>query len=117
MPWPCCSNPRSHNAGRDYGDAVFRGNLVLGRIALHKGQLEAAKQYLIASARTTGSAVLGSFGPNMSLAKELLEQGEKEAVLEYFGLCASFWKNDKLAAWAEQVNQGWIPDFGANLHY
>jgi hypothetical protein len=79
--------------------------------------LETVKQYLIASARTTGSPVLGSFGPNMSLAKELLEQGEKEAVLEYLGLCASFWKNDKLTTWVQQVNQGWIPDFSANLNY
>jgi RNA polymerase sigma factor (sigma-70 family) len=103
--------------GWSYGDAIYRGNLVLGRIALRNGQLEVARQYLIASARTTGSPVLGSFGPNMTLAKELLEQGEKGAVLEYFELCAAFWKNDKLADWTKQVNQGWMPDFGANLSY
>ena len=46
------------------------------------------------------------FGPNMTLANELLAQGEKETVLEFFKLCANFWKDDKLAAWARQVNQG-----------
>lgn len=27
----------------------------------------------------------------MALAKELLERGEKDIVLEYFALCAEFW--------------------------
>ena len=108
------AEPRS---GWDYGDAVYRGNSVLGRIAVRAGNLDQARQYLLASARTTGSPVLGSFGPNMTLARELLDQGDKETVLEYFKLCGAFWKDDKLNAWTEQVKQGWVPDFGANLVY
>jgi DNA-directed RNA polymerase specialized sigma24 family protein len=104
-------------SGWNYGDAICRGNLVLGRIALREGKLEEAKQYLLAAATTTGSPVLGSFGPNMSLAKELLQQGEKDSVLEYFKLCAKFWHTDKLTNWTQQVNQGSMPDFGANLVY
>jgi hypothetical protein len=104
-------------SGWNYGDAIYRGNLVLGRIALREGKLEEAKQYLLAAATTTGSPVLGSFGPNMSLAKELLQQGEKDSVLEYFKLCAKFWHTDKLTNWTQQVNQGSMPDFGANLVY
>jgi RNA polymerase sigma factor (sigma-70 family) len=103
--------------GWNYGDAIYRGNAILGRLALRGGNLEEAKQYLLAAARTTGSPVLNSFGPNMALAKELLQQGEKDTVLEYFKLCGKFWQNDKIAAWTEQVNQGSIPDFGANLVY
>jgi RNA polymerase sigma factor (sigma-70 family) len=103
--------------GWDYGDAIYRGNLVLGRIALRAGKLDEAKQYLLASAKTTGSPVLGSFGPNMTLARELLDHGEKDSVLEFLGLCTNFWKTDKLAAWTAQVNQGSMPDFGANLNY
>lgn len=62
---------------------------------------------------------MNSFGPNMLLAKELLEKGERETVLEYFKLCGKFWDlgEEKLAEWSELVKQGKTPDFGANLKY
>jgi hypothetical protein len=58
------------------GDVVHNGNLVLGIIALDEGRIEEAKWRLLAAGRSTGSPVLGSFGPNMSLAKGLLAKGE-----------------------------------------
>jgi hypothetical protein len=67
-----------------------------------------------------GSAVLGSFGPNMVLAKELLERKERQVVLEYFNLCGAFSEIEKdglLQQWTEQVKAGKIPDFGGNLAY
>jgi hypothetical protein len=53
----------------------------------------------------------------MSLAKELLEAGESEVVLEYFQLCGEFWiyGEQRLATWTEVVNEGGIPDFGSSL--
>ena len=56
----------------------------------------------------------------MTLAKELLEKGEREVVLEYFDLCAKFWeleRDKKLKKWKSQVEAGKTPDFGANLVY
>jgi tetratricopeptide (TPR) repeat protein len=103
----------------NYGNAVHHGNLVIGRILLRRGEIEAAKRRLLEAGGTPGSAQLDSFGPNMSLAKELLERGEKEIVLGYFQRCASFWKMDygKLARWRAEVEAGRIPNFGANLLY
>jgi len=72
---------------------------------------------LMAAMRLTGSPQLGSFGPNMRLAADLLERGEREAVLEYFRLCAGFWPRDELKDWAALVEGGRTPDFGANLIY
>jgi hypothetical protein len=62
---------------------------------------------------------MNSFGPNMSLAKDLLEKGEREVVLEYFELCRKFWKlhTGRLDDWSRDVKAGRIPDFGANLVY
>ena len=67
--------------------------------------------------RTPGSPQLNSFGPNMLLAKELLEKGEREKVLVYFALCAKFWQSGsvQLKLWSTQVKLGSDPDFGANL--
>ena len=101
------------------GQAVQDFNLVLGRLALKDGQMEQAKAHLLAAGHSSGSPVMGSFGPNMSLAKDLLEKGETETVLQYFDLCRAFWKShpEKLDRWAAEVKAGSIPDFGANLVY
>lgn len=103
----------------NYGNAILMGNTVLGRIALRQGQLDSAKEYLLKAGRTPGSPQLNSFGPNMSLAKELAEKGEQTVVIEYFDLCRKFWKMgaDKLDLWTKTVQAGNVPDFGANLDY
>jgi|HubBroStandDraft_6_1064221.scaffolds.fasta_scaffold1930236_1 hypothetical protein len=43
----------------------------------------------------------------------------RDAVLEYFSACRSFWKmgGAKLDEWSAIVRQGAIPNFGANLAY
>jgi len=100
------------------GNDIFFGNMVLGRLALKAGDIEQAKHFLIEAGKTPGSPQLDSFGPNMTLAKELLEKGQTEVVLEYFGLCAKFWRyQPRLSEWIATVKQGAIPDFGANLDY
>ena len=101
------------------GDAVFDGNLVLGRIASQNGQIEEAKQYLIESGKTIGSPVLDSFGPNMTLAKDLLQNGERDTVVQYFELCRKFWVagNENLTQWTQDVKDGNMPDFGGNLYF
>ncbi|KKK47269.1 hypothetical protein LCGC14_3156900 [marine sediment metagenome] len=69
----------------NYGNAIHHGNIVLGRIALESGDLGTAKQYLIKAGETPGSPQLNSFGPNMALAKELLEKNEREIVQHVTG--------------------------------
>ena len=103
----------------NYGNAIQDANQVLGRIALSEGDVAEAKKRLLASADSKGSPQMNSFGPNMTLAKALIEKGEKEVVLQYFDLCAKFWKLDfgKLATWKAQVEKGETPDFGPNLLY
>ena len=101
------------------GNAVHDSHMVLGRIAVHEGRIEEAKEHLLKAGTTPGSPVLDSFGPNMSLAKDLLEKGERQVVLEYFELCREFWDmgHQKLDTWSRQVRAGKVPDFGANLLY
>ncbi len=99
------------------GDMVHDGNLVLGRIAVDEGRLDEAKRRLLAAGQTSGSPALGSFGPNMSLAKDLLANGEQETVLQYLELCRKFWSSGdgKLDEWIKDIRAGRFPDFGANL--
>lgn len=77
---------------RNSGRSIFRGNLILGCVAMQEGDIESAKRYLLASGKTKGGPALGSFGPNMTLAKALLEAGQRDVVLEFFEQCTEFWK-------------------------
>jgi len=99
------------------GNAVHQGNLVLGRVAVQENNIELACAHLLKAGATKGSPQLDSFGPNMFLAKELLEHGQRASVLAYFDLCAIFWKDKRLAEWKQQVQAGATPDFGGNLLY
>lgn len=104
-----------------YGDAIFLGHTVLGRVLLGRdADRVKAKAALLASGRTPGSPALGSFGPNMSLAQELLAVGERDVVLEFFGQCRAFWKmhRKRLDEWSEVVKGCCrMPGFGGNLVY
>ncbi len=107
--------------GVAFGNRIHHGNLLLGRIALREGNVEEAKNRLIAAGTTPGSPQLNSFGPNMALAKELLEKGERDVIGKYFFLCSNFWDSDRAQAkmdqWWDQIKEGKIPDFRAHLYY
>ena len=103
----------------NYGNALHDGHMVLGRIALREGAVETAEKELLLTGATPGSPQLDSFGPNMSLAKDLLEQNHIDAVVDYCGLCAKFWKMERgdLRRWTARAKAGGVPNFGANLLY
>jgi methionine-S-sulfoxide reductase len=104
----------------NYGNAIFFGNMIFGRVALRRdGNVGLAKTLLLSSGATPGSPQLNSFGPNMSLAKDLLAAGERDTVLEFFTRCRLFWSSGqkKLDEWTATVRGGGTPEFGANLLY
>jgi len=115
----------------NYGNAIHHGHRVLGRVALENGDITTAKAELLASADTPGSPTLNSFGPNLTLAKSLLEKGETECVITYLERCETFWQLKKMVEkkpalkpmaelvelWTEQIRRGEVPEFGPHLLY
>ncbi|MGC9945991.1 MAG: hypothetical protein ABSF64_06430 [Bryobacteraceae bacterium] len=103
----------------NYGNAIYYGHFVLGRVALRQGNTNDAASQLLAAGATPGSPQLNSFGPNLTLAKDLLAQGQAQPVLEYLAACKSFWKLDygKLDEWIGAIRAGVTPDFSSNLNY
>jgi tetratricopeptide (TPR) repeat protein len=105
----------------NYGNTIHNANQILGRGALREGELADAKTYLLKAGATPGSPQLNSFGPQMQLARELLEKGEKETVLQYLDLVSKFWASDKeqselskqhaalIAGWKREIADGKIP--------
>jgi hypothetical protein len=94
------------------GDAIHFANLYLGRVALSQGNIPEARNYLLLAGKTAGSTY---HGPDMTLADELLRQGQSEAVLHYLHECQQFWiksQTSKLEEWTKDVRAGMRPDFG-----
>lgn len=100
-----------------YGPGVYDSHIILGRLELLNGNSEKAIHHLLEAGKTPGHPTLASFGPDMSLAKELLEKGYKKPVIEFLTGCKRFWTYDegKLENWIKEINEGKMPDFGMNL--
>lgn len=92
------------------GNVIHDCNDVLGRIALKNGDRKLAIEYLLKAGGTNGSPQLDSFGPTMSLAKLLLQAGERDVVIEYLNDCQRFWKEDCLDKWIQEIADGNTPD-------
>lgn len=103
-----------HSGEERFGPAVHYGNIILGRLALKNGDLELAKSHLIKAGHTLGGGTLTSFGPSMSLAKGLLEKGERDSVIQYLELCKKFWDypQNPLDNWIQTIKAGGMPKFG-----
>ncbi|MCW5198386.1 hypothetical protein VU07_01155 [Desulfobulbus sp. F4] len=97
----------------NYGNAIHKGNIFLGRLAIIAGNIESAKEYLIKAGKTPGSPQLNSFGPYWSLAGELLKTGEFSIVIDYLELCSKFWGNHEglIKEWETKIRKGEIPNF------
>lgn len=117
--WELLDLAQSLDRDWNYGNAIHDGNMVLGRLALVHEDLEEASRRLLEAGKTPGSPQLNSFGPNMSLARDLVVAGEGKVVIEYLRLCLEFWERgrERLKDWIALIEGGRLPDFGANLVY
>lgn len=90
---------------------MHTGNIVLGKLALRGGDLKEAKARLLSAAVALGGSDRIWFDPDFSLAKSLLERGQRKIVLRYFRLCSRFWadKRNKMDDWIALVRNGRIP--------
>lgn len=111
----------------NYGNLIYNMHSLLGRIALREGNATLAKKHLAASGKTPGSPQLNSFGPDFVLARELLEKGERDAVLAHLDQISSFWgkpetkpsapsprtasrHEDMVEGWRQAIRSGQIPN-------
>src|SRR5262249_40126409 len=73
---------REHDFGVS-ATAHHFGHTLLGLIALLQGKLDNATSHLLYSGDVKGSPQLNSTGPTMSLARELLRAGRRDAVITF----------------------------------
>ena len=94
--------------------AVQRANTILGRVALRTGDIAGAKQYLLDSADDGAARDIAFSGPTLVLAKEMIEHGERDAVVEYLEHCLVLWPRGEsvLRIWIADIKNGKTPKFG-----
>ena len=97
------------------GTALHDGHLVLGRVAMSRKDVDLAKLHLLEAGKTNGGPALDSFGPDLTLAQQLLDAGESAAVLEYLARCERFWKpgRTQLQTWEAAIRAGERPRLNA----
>ena len=87
------------------------GHTVLGLVALHRDDVNAALDHLRESGSVVSDPRLSSYGPSFTLAKELCLRGERAGVADYLRACESFWADDRLQIWRKMVESQQLPDF------
>jgi tetratricopeptide (TPR) repeat protein len=100
-------------SGKDRS-APQRANTILGRVALRSGDVSSAKQFLLDSSKPEAAKDISLSGPIMVLAKELLERGERDTVLQYLDNCLALWPRGEnvLQVWIAEIRNGKTPNFG-----
>ena len=110
-----------HKDNWNYGNAIHQANTYIGLASLRLGQVEIAKYHLLEANKNQGSPQLKSFGPNMLLAKILLEAGDFKTPVLYLNESKKYWnfvfRIWKLKKWIKIMEQGKIPNFGPHLKY
>jgi tetratricopeptide (TPR) repeat protein len=93
--------------------SVHLGNTRLGNIAVRQGDTKTAISYLDKSTVISDSVLLSEAGPDLSLARKLLEEGEIEAVLRFISQCERFNFEPRhkrvLKYWREKIGAGEMP--------
>jgi hypothetical protein len=98
------------------GTAIYFANMSLGSMALIDGDRKAAVKYLLAASRAPVSEEL-AYSRHIAgwkLVRRLLEQGERESVIEFLERMALINVVDQasLRECAAAIRRGDMPDFG-----
>jgi hypothetical protein len=96
----------------DYSNAVFFGNMALCNAALHQGDKRAASRYLLAASETPPTERLRYGVIDLSVARHLVDWGERDAVAQFLERCSKFniERGKDMAEWAAQIRTGVNPD-------
>jgi hypothetical protein len=87
------------------------GHTVMGHVALHRDNLSFAVDHLRNSGAVVSDPRLSSYGPCFTLAKELCIRGAWSEVASYLQACESFWEDERLPIWRNQVECQELPNF------
>jgi tetratricopeptide (TPR) repeat protein len=99
-----------------FGAATLIAHLILGEVALKRGDKPAAIRHLNAAGNAPPDESLRYMQINMTFPRQLVDAGEREQVAAFLDRCAKFGEFDKhLATWAAQIRKGENPRLFPNF--
>lgn len=102
---------KQHSDHARFNQALFEANMYIGKLALHRGDRKTAVRLLVAAVDSPGSAELRFMQIDMTLARSLVDWGEREAVAKFLDRCAQINReSDKYKLWAADIRKGINPD-------
>ena len=85
--------------------------MTLGRISMLDNDVESAELYLLKAGKTGCPRPLSAEGPDMRLANQLIETGNKQTVIEYLeGIKRCWQEKDNTSLWVTKFESGTLPD-------
>jgi len=92
------STERDAHAMADTPSSPFEYNLgqtLLGRLAVARGDVAEAKDRLLASLNPPAKFKNPAFEPNMTLAQDVYDSGDHDAVIQFLEASRTVWKSDR----------------------
>jgi hypothetical protein len=100
----------------DYGTAIFLANLALGGAAMNRGDKPEAVRRMRAASDAPVTEYLRYNQIDMSLARKLVDAGERDAVATFLDRCEKFNQGGKpLKEWAAEIRKGTNPNLAPNF--
>ncbi|NRA60205.1 MAG: hypothetical protein HRU25_04700 [Psychrobium sp.] len=91
------------------GDIIHRTNIAKAWLAMTANDLDKTINLLMASTKTSGSAVLKSFGPDVTIIRELYQRGKSAPVIDYLNAVQQFWPRDSsheiISVWRKLISK------------
>jgi hypothetical protein len=101
-----------------YGPAIYHGNIVLGKLALRRGDKSAATRYLLAAAEAPSIKEYFGHPFEMNLPRALVDWGQRSAVADFLDRMAEKTETpQQLHDWAKQIRHGINPDLLPTFSY
>ncbi len=97
----------------EFASAAYTGNLILAQAALDNGDTAAAGRHLLQAAAAPGTPAIQQNGPDTTVARLLLQRGERDMVVEYLRRCRNLWPQGVplLNRWETAIRAGRQPNF------
>jgi hypothetical protein len=93
------------------GDDAFEANMILGKIALRRGDRQQASRYLLAAADTQDSKLVEAGHFEMNLPRALVDAGSRTSVALFLEKIApKTGRAKELQGWAASIRKGINPD-------
>jgi hypothetical protein len=113
IPDICSEVVPHHDAEHDMGE-VYDARIILGKVALARGDVDSAERYLLDAAATwPADSAKKTYGPDFELGAGLLPEDRAAAVLSYLRASRRFtvFLDEQIDHWIREIEEGRTPDF------